>query len=167
MTKIGRNDPCPCGSGKKYKRCCMAKDDAAARSVADPLEAFRAELEAKLATADLPGLQAAQAIVSSVATSHNAGGIAEFHGLSPADMHTLLTRPFDSAAVVQWPQLTGEPSAPVVTLARLLFDGIGDGIRATAKGNLPQKLVMTTAAEFAATVGSDVIEDYGASRRED
>ena len=20
---IGRNDPCPCGSGKKYKRCCM------------------------------------------------------------------------------------------------------------------------------------------------
>lgn len=23
-TKIGRNDPCPCGSGKKYKKCCMA-----------------------------------------------------------------------------------------------------------------------------------------------
>jgi len=22
-TRIGRNDPCPCGSGKKYKRCCM------------------------------------------------------------------------------------------------------------------------------------------------
>jgi hypothetical protein len=22
-TKIGRNDPCPCGSGKKYKKCCM------------------------------------------------------------------------------------------------------------------------------------------------
>ncbi|MFT7462634.1 MAG: hypothetical protein ACI9EF_000976 [Pseudohongiellaceae bacterium] len=21
--KLGRNDPCPCGSGKKYKRCCM------------------------------------------------------------------------------------------------------------------------------------------------
>lgn len=20
---VGRNDPCPCGSGKKYKRCCM------------------------------------------------------------------------------------------------------------------------------------------------
>ena len=23
--KIGRNDPCPCGSGKKYKNCCMNK----------------------------------------------------------------------------------------------------------------------------------------------
>jgi SWIM/SEC-C metal-binding protein len=21
--KIGRNDPCPCGSGRKYKKCCM------------------------------------------------------------------------------------------------------------------------------------------------
>jgi preprotein translocase subunit SecA len=20
--KVGRNDPCPCGSGKKYKNCC-------------------------------------------------------------------------------------------------------------------------------------------------
>ncbi len=24
--KIGRNDPCPCGSGKKYKKCCMGKE---------------------------------------------------------------------------------------------------------------------------------------------
>jgi hypothetical protein len=24
--KIGRNDPCHCGSGKKYKKCCMTKD---------------------------------------------------------------------------------------------------------------------------------------------
>jgi preprotein translocase subunit SecA len=23
--KVGRNDPCPCGSGKKYKQCCMRK----------------------------------------------------------------------------------------------------------------------------------------------
>ena len=22
-TDVGRNDPCPCGSGKKYKQCCM------------------------------------------------------------------------------------------------------------------------------------------------
>lgn len=23
--KVGRNDPCPCGSKKKYKQCCLAK----------------------------------------------------------------------------------------------------------------------------------------------
>lgn len=26
MAKIGRNDPCPCGSGKKYKKCCLNKN---------------------------------------------------------------------------------------------------------------------------------------------
>jgi len=30
LKAIGRNDPCPCGSGKKYKNCCMRKDRAAA-----------------------------------------------------------------------------------------------------------------------------------------
>ncbi len=29
MAKTGRNAPCPCGSGKKYKKCCLAKDQAA------------------------------------------------------------------------------------------------------------------------------------------
>jgi hypothetical protein len=25
MEKVGRNDPCPCGSGKKFKKCCEMK----------------------------------------------------------------------------------------------------------------------------------------------
>ena len=28
--KVGRNDPCPCGSGKKYKKCCLLKEEARA-----------------------------------------------------------------------------------------------------------------------------------------
>jgi tetratricopeptide (TPR) repeat protein len=32
MAKIGRNDLCPCNSGKKYKKCCMASAEAAARA---------------------------------------------------------------------------------------------------------------------------------------
>ena len=31
MPKVGRNDPCPCGSGKKYKHCHMKEDMAAAQ----------------------------------------------------------------------------------------------------------------------------------------
>ena len=27
MSKIGRNAPCPCGSGKKYKKCCLLNPD--------------------------------------------------------------------------------------------------------------------------------------------
>lgn len=25
MPKVGRNQPCPCGSGKKYKKCCLGE----------------------------------------------------------------------------------------------------------------------------------------------
>ena len=28
MPKIGRNERCPCGSGRKYKKCCLWKDSA-------------------------------------------------------------------------------------------------------------------------------------------
>jgi tetratricopeptide (TPR) repeat protein len=46
-TKIGRNDPCHCGSGKKYKRCCLEEDQEGERfaraAVADALAASRAE----------------------------------------------------------------------------------------------------------------------------
>lgn len=37
--KVGRNDPCPCGSGKKYKHCCIGK----AQSSAGKLK-FKAKL---------------------------------------------------------------------------------------------------------------------------
>jgi tetratricopeptide (TPR) repeat protein len=36
MAKTGRNDPCRCGSGIKYKRCCLAKDEAAAAAIRPP-----------------------------------------------------------------------------------------------------------------------------------
>jgi SWIM/SEC-C metal-binding protein len=44
--KIGRNDPCPCGSGKKYKKCCLASDREKAldeRSMKQPEDAAAAE----------------------------------------------------------------------------------------------------------------------------
>ena len=36
--KIGRNDPCPCGSGRKYKNCCLRKDQ---RRRLVPIESFK------------------------------------------------------------------------------------------------------------------------------
>jgi hypothetical protein len=46
MPKTGRNDPCPCGSGQKYKRCCMAKDQAAEYAPLPKLETQQAEAAA-------------------------------------------------------------------------------------------------------------------------
>ena len=46
-TAAGRNDPCPCGSGKKYKNCHLDKHEAAAREA----RAKAAAAEAKTAPA--------------------------------------------------------------------------------------------------------------------
>ena len=43
MAKPGRNDPCHCGSGKKYKKCCQPKDEAAERQVIAQDQAAREE----------------------------------------------------------------------------------------------------------------------------
>jgi hypothetical protein len=31
-SQLGRNDPCHCGSGRKYKQCCLGKDEVASRA---------------------------------------------------------------------------------------------------------------------------------------
>ncbi|WNS41605.1 SEC-C metal-binding domain-containing protein [Paenibacillus sp. MMS20-IR301] len=33
MIKVGRNEACPCGSGKKYKKCCLDKEKSATQSI--------------------------------------------------------------------------------------------------------------------------------------
>ena len=39
--KVGRNDPCPCGSGRKYKKCCEGKDPAPeSKSLVEQFEAL-------------------------------------------------------------------------------------------------------------------------------
>jgi len=48
-TKIGRNDPCHCGSGKKYKRCCLEDDQQNDR---EARTAFTAALAASQAEED-------------------------------------------------------------------------------------------------------------------
>lgn len=43
--KVGRNEPCPCGSGKKYKKCCLAKDEALRLAAPPAVETAAAETE--------------------------------------------------------------------------------------------------------------------------
>ena len=45
MSKIGRNEPCPCGSGKKYKQCCLRGSAKPAVSERDGLEAVAMGLD--------------------------------------------------------------------------------------------------------------------------
>ena len=43
MAKPGRNDPCHCGSGNKYKKCCLAKDETVERQGLAEAQAQREE----------------------------------------------------------------------------------------------------------------------------
>lgn len=42
VRKVGRNDPCPCGSGKKYKFCCLNKPKSPLDSIESPGEREKA-----------------------------------------------------------------------------------------------------------------------------
>ena len=48
VPRVGRNEPCPCASGKKYKRCCATRDEERLRDSSDVAGVTRAELRLHL-----------------------------------------------------------------------------------------------------------------------
>ena len=57
-----RNDPCPCGSGKKYKKCCLEKDQASERAERTRVAAKRAAAEQAQIKATGEAFEASQAL---------------------------------------------------------------------------------------------------------
>ncbi|MHB8811193.1 MAG: YecA family protein [Desulfobulbaceae bacterium] len=144
---IGRNDPCPCGSGKKYKKCCLGgPNDSAPEHIEDVLADMRARLEA----GQFSSLEEARAEVDKLVQAKNNAPLGEFHGLSPAQMHRLLHFPFDSQDLVRFSTTLNPPlDVPVVRLLSLLIDAIGDkGLKTTATGNLPRTFCREAARAF-------------------
>ena len=54
----GRNDLCPCQSGKKYKQCCLDKDEAAARVESEKTRVIAAKAAAGAPPKDAPSKDA-------------------------------------------------------------------------------------------------------------
>ena len=48
VARVGRNEPCPCGSGKKYKHCCIGKDQERLHHSSDVAGHTREEVDASL-----------------------------------------------------------------------------------------------------------------------
>ncbi|MCD6526745.1 MAG: SEC-C domain-containing protein [Desulfuromonas sp.] len=145
---VGRNEPCPCGSGKKYKKCCLGKDESG------PINAASADMFADLHQAlegqEFASMEDAQSFVAGFVEQENQAQVDDFHGLSPEQMANVLNAPFSSPQLVSFPEcLDNEPSAPILTLFQLLVDAIGEqGLKPTAKGNLPQKLCRASALSY-------------------
>jgi hypothetical protein len=146
--KTGRNDPCPCGSGLKYKRCCLGRRH-------DPPETggpgqLHHEIRQALEGHDFESVEEANAFLADYTFQHNRQPLEDFSGLSSELIHRFLYYPFDSADLIKFPQtLAEEPAAPILTLFRLLAEAIGEeGLKPTAKGNLPRSFCREAALAF-------------------
>jgi len=61
MEKVGRNDACPCGSGKKFKRCCLERAETEARIARLTAEQDRLVAEREIAERELAATKRAVA----------------------------------------------------------------------------------------------------------
>ena len=146
--KTGRNDPCPCGSGLKYKKCCADKHDASERQrVMGPA---MDELKELLKDKSFGSLDEANAFLRQHNQQRNQAPRDDFHGLSPEQMHRFLHFPFDTPNLIVFPSsLDSLLQAPILSLFNLLAEGIGDdGLKATATGNLPRNFCRESAQSY-------------------
>ena len=140
--KIGRNDPCPCGSGKKYKRCCLGKQTGTAGVFQDLKQAMQGK--------EFGSLKEVQAFADWHTGQWNRAPLDDFAGVSPEQMYRLLHFPFSSPHLVAFPpRLSAFPDAPMARLFDVLTKAIGeDGLKATATGNLPPNFVRESALTY-------------------
>jgi len=138
-TKTGRNDPCPCGSGKKYKNCCLS-----------PASVANDEFKDFIAGQNFNSLEELQAAANNFMQQRNLQPHDDFQGLSSEQVYRMLHFPFDTPALFHFPKtLRTEPEAPIVTLIQWIVNAIDEkGLKATAKGNLPQKLCKEAFADY-------------------
>ena len=145
---IGRNEPCPCGSGKKYKKCCLGQQDS--RAGCNAMEALKTEIGRELEGGKFSSQEEVQAVLDTFMRQKNSAPHAAFHGLSPEQMYRFLHFPFDSSTLVRFAEdFSTPPEAPILTLFALLAEAVGEkGLKPTAKGNLPQRFCREAALSF-------------------
>ncbi|MDB2387381.1 SEC-C domain-containing protein [Shewanella sp.] len=135
--KLGRNEPCPCGSGKKYKRCCMSSTAKQHASMLDDIEQIAA-MNPNLSIEEL-NIVAEQKMKALNDRPHP-----DFCGLSPTQMSNWLYAPFSEwkGGLIHTPD--NLKTSPVMRYLALILDEAtqNDGsFKATSKGNLPTKIV--------------------------
>lgn len=132
-----RNGPCPCGSGKKYKHCCM---NSASKQHAE----IRDDIEQILAMSPNLTLDDLNLVMQHKVHERNNRPHPDLCGLSPAQMANWLYTPFDQKEGVNIGTPRNLSASPVMRYLALILDEAmlnGGSFKATNKGNLPAKLV--------------------------
>ncbi|MCJ8350662.1 SEC-C metal-binding domain-containing protein [Moritella sp.] len=146
--KVGRNDQCPCGSGKKYKRCCM---DAAAKQHTEVID----DISQTMAMNPNLNMDDLNLVIQHKTAERNNRPNEDFCGLTPTQIANWLYAPFSELKDVNITTPEDLATSPVMQyLSLLLEDAMQQtgSIKATEKGNLPTKLVKQASAllpEFA------------------
>ncbi|WP_299010374.1 SEC-C metal-binding domain-containing protein [uncultured Shewanella sp.] len=140
--KLGRNDPCPCGSGEKYKRCCMDSMSKQRADIIDELTQITA-MNVNLSIDEL------NVVAQHKAAEYNHRPNDDFCGLSPAQMSNWLYASFGELENVTLCVPEDLSACPVMRYLSLILEEAmqHDGsFKATSKGNLPTKLVKQSSA---------------------
>lgn len=135
--KTGRNDPCPCGSGKKYKQCCIGVGQQAGSALADGMAQTLA-MNPNLSVDEL------NTVLQQRVDERNHRPVADFCGLSPEQLNSWLYHPIVGLHGLNLEVPDDLTSSPVMRYLALMLDEAmeqGGAFKLTTKGNLPTKLV--------------------------
>ncbi len=134
--KLGRNDPCPCNSGKKYKRCCMDSTSKQHSEVFD-------EIAQTIATNPDLSLDEMNLVAQHKISGINNNPLDDFCGLSANQMDNWLRAPLNELAGVTITIPNELTASPVMRYLAIILDEAmqqGGSFKATVKGNLPAKI---------------------------
>ncbi len=157
--KTGRNDPCPCGSGKKYKHCCLS----VSRAVSDELSDLLSEQE-------FDSIEEVQAAADILVAKQNQKAQDDFLGLSSEQVYRMLNFAYDTPELFQFAeQLPIKPDAPILMLIQGIISAIDDkGLTATkARGGLPQKLCREMWSDYSKLYADDLFASFHKVNKED
>lgn len=164
--KYGRNSPCPCGSGKKYKHCCLKRQDNPFSE--SPTQGLLDEVMDAVKEQDFTSMDELNAHTAQIANRRNTMAHEDFCGLSPEDMNHFLYSPFESPALISFSEdKSAQPESRVMGLFLAMVDAMGEaGLKATAKGNLPLKFCKETAEMFMEKKGLSLSRRFRSIRTE-
>jgi len=124
--KIGRNDPCPCGSGRKYKKCCINKNISLQRP--DVAEVYRKKYNIRLKEAqDVEGIRKAGSLVLETLSRVES---AIRPGLPTEEIDTLVhTYTVENGGIPAPLHYRGFPRSVCVSVNEVICHGIPNGRR--------------------------------------
>jgi hypothetical protein len=154
VEKVGRNDPCPCGSGLKYKKCCFLRGGFSEESnlASEALGTIKKEIGENFSGS----LDELRDKIQLQQERMNRKSLEDFHGLSAEQMQSVLRSPFEVTGFAKFNPRPHIPQAPYWILMDCLLQELENNpIKATKIGNFNVKFCKATWNHYLENVDID------------